>query len=382
MYGLLKLFLIIFIFSSNHQLNNNEKIYSLKMKIEIKNLKYFFKVCNNGRLLNKKKFIKSLKPKISIISTIYNGEKFVLRFIRSIQNQFFDDIEIIIIDDFSSDETVKIVKKYQKEDERIILLKNKKNKGTLISRNIGVIKSKGEFIIIPDVDDIFSKNIIRLCYELAKKYNCEMIRFNVYQGPRGDYLIKMVKFLKSRLIFQPEISTFLFYGMGYLHLNDFSIWNKFIKREAFIRTLNNIKKFYLYQKMTIYEDALINYILHRNINSFFLIKKIGYYYTFNKKKISNLKNIMKNKLKNFFLYLKFVFENSKNNIYEKNMPFYIFKKYRKNFKYINLINKDFKFYIDVIDMFLNNKFIFKNYTIILKKLKNIFISKRISKKII
>ena len=64
------------------------------------------------------------------------------------------------------------------------------------------------------------------------------------------------------------------------------------------------------------------------------------------------------------------------------MPFYLLKKYGKNFKYINLINKDFKFYIDVIDMFLNNKFIFKNYTIILKKLKNNFISKKMHKKII
>ena len=57
---------------------------------------------------------------------------------RSIQNQFFEDIEIIFIDDFSEDNSATIIEKYQKYDERIILIKNKKNKGTLISRNIAL----------------------------------------------------------------------------------------------------------------------------------------------------------------------------------------------------------------------------------------------------
>ena len=321
--------LIIFIISLYYKLKNSEEIYSLKMKIEIKKLKDFYILCNNGKLLNKKKFINYKKPKVTIITSVYNGEKFILRFIRSIQNQFFDDIEIIFVDDFSKDETIGMIKKYQKEDKRIILIKNKKNKGTLISRNIGVLKSKGEYIIIPDIDDVLSRYILRLCYNLAKSYNCEMIRFIVYVRKIEDYLIKKDKFLKSRLIYQPEISTYLFYGMGYLHLNDFNLWNKFIKREAFIRTLNSIKKFYINQKMTIYEDGLINYMLHRNANSFYFIKKIGYYYIFNKKPISNINNELKNKLKNLFLYFKFVLENSKNTIYEKNMPFYLLKNMEK-----------------------------------------------------
>ena len=150
------------------------------------------------------------------------------------------------------------------------MIKNKKNKGTLISRNIGILKSKGDYIIIPDIDDILSKSIIKLCYNLAKRYNYEMIRFNVYEGERGDYLIRIVKILKSRLILQPELSTYLFYGMGYLKLNDFNLWNKFIKREALIRTLNNIRKFYINQKMTIYEDGLIIIIFYIEILILFI----------------------------------------------------------------------------------------------------------------
>ena len=99
---------------------------------ESRKLYIYFKLCNRGQLINKKKIKSHQEPKISIISPIYNRAQFILRFLRSIQNQFFDDIEIILVDDFSTDNSVKLIEKYQKEDERIILLKHNKNKGTFI----------------------------------------------------------------------------------------------------------------------------------------------------------------------------------------------------------------------------------------------------------
>ena len=214
-------FLLLMIFSLIFQIKENEKIYSWKINKEILRIINFYKLCNNGILFKKKKYKKNGKPKISIISPIYNGEKFILRLLRSIQNQHFNKIEIIFIDDCSIDNTLKVVKKYQKQDERIILLKNKKNKGTLISRNIGVLKSKGQYLTFPDVDDIFSKNILKQCYKLAKKYKYEMIRFNVYEGKKTDILRRMVKLLKNQTIYQPELSNYIFYGLGYLHLQYF-----------------------------------------------------------------------------------------------------------------------------------------------------------------
>ena len=99
--------------------------------------------------------------------------------LRSIQNQLFDNIEIIFVDDYSKDNTTKVIEELQKNDERKILIKLKRNKGTLIARNIGVLKSKGEFLIIPDSDDILSNNILRICYNVAKKNNYDLIRFNM-----------------------------------------------------------------------------------------------------------------------------------------------------------------------------------------------------------
>ena len=94
------------------------------------NIETYYQLCNNGILKNNKKFKILENPKISIISPNHNREKYILRLLRSIQNQFFDDIEIILVDDFSNDNSIKLIEEYQKNDERIILIKNKKNKGT------------------------------------------------------------------------------------------------------------------------------------------------------------------------------------------------------------------------------------------------------------
>jgi glycosyltransferase involved in cell wall biosynthesis len=66
----------------------------------------------------------------------------------------------------------------QKIDERIKIIKNKKNKGTFISRNIGVLFSRGKYIVLPDPDDILSKDILNICYKYAEKYNLHLIRRN------------------------------------------------------------------------------------------------------------------------------------------------------------------------------------------------------------
>lgn len=75
-----------------------------------------------------------------------------------------------------------------------------------------------------------------------------MIRFNIYRD--GTLFFKeIVNELKSEPIYQPQLSKYLFYGLGFLKQIDFNLSNKFIKREAYIRALNYINKFYLNQYM-------------------------------------------------------------------------------------------------------------------------------------
>ena len=123
-------FILISFFFINNQITNNFSKTGLKK--EIMNFEQYYIKCDAGILLNNvTKFKNNKKPKISIISSIYNKQNYILRFLRSIQNQNFGQIEIILIDDFSEDDTINIIENLQKEDGRIRLLKNRKNKGTL-----------------------------------------------------------------------------------------------------------------------------------------------------------------------------------------------------------------------------------------------------------
>ena len=313
---ILMIFLIIFI---NINLKK-EKIILTDLKNEINNIKKYYELNNKGILINKINFTKIENPKVSIISSVYNRQDFILRFIRSVQNQFFDDIEIIFIDDCSTDLSRELIEEYQKEDKRILLLKNKKNKGTLISRNIGVLKAKGEYLILPDPDDILSQNILNICYHIATKNNYEMIRFNMYS--EFYFPFNIISNNLKNVIYQPELSTYLIYGYGYKKLVDGIISNKFIKTTIYLLTLKNINKFYLNQNMIYFEDGLINFALHRNVKSLYLLKKIGYYYIFNKYSVSRYINI-ELYLKCFFIFIKYIYENTKNNKYEKDIIFYL-----------------------------------------------------------
>ena len=329
-------------------------------KKEIIKIEKYKDINVKGILLNKKKFKKVQKPKISIISAVYNRGQYILRFIRSIQNQFFNDLEIIFIDDFSNDNTIDIIKKCQKEDERIILLKHKKNKGTLISRNNGAFRSNGEYLIFPDPDDILASDILNYSYTKATKNNYDMIKFNLYTGNK-KHILRIIKNIKIQEVHQEILSSFLFYGNGHLEQTDYCIINKFIKRDIFIKSLNYIDKYYLNHNMIVYEDGLINFMLYKFSHSLYQTKKIGYYYIQNQQSIT--KNFLKDgerTIKNCFLYLKYIFESTKNNQYEKNMAGCIYHNIMLEIGNINVfkyLTKDYKFYYNIIDNYLKNEFI-------------------------
>ena len=365
--------LIIFKNNKNYEIGLNKELRNQKKKMKI--IEKYFKICNNGIVLNKNEFKKVKEPKISIISPIYNKEKSILRFLRSIQNQFFDDIEIILIDDHSKDNTIKIIENIQKEDERIILIKHNENKGTLISRNEGAIISKSKYLIFADPDDILSNDVLSFSYETIEKNNYDIVRYNIYIGNNKISLDSIVNEIKSKPIYQPELSLYIFYGTGELIQNDYFIWNKIIKRKIFIYAINLLNNYYLQQYMIDCEDGLINFILYKTAKSYFFIKKIGYYYILNDNSITlKSRENLKKTLKSNFLYFKFMFENTKNNKIEKKIAEYIFCSIYENYKsYIYMmlkeIKEDLQFYKDVINLYLNNDYISLKTKIIFIKIK-------------
>lgn len=361
-------------------MNNYNSKYYLKKELkrykkDINEIEKYYNLCNNQKLSNIKNFKKINNPKISIISPLYNQEKYILRYIKSIQNQNFFNIEIIFVDDCSTDNSIKIINNIKKLDNRIVLIKHKKNKGTFISRNEGALLSKGEYLIFSDPDDILSNNILSICYRMAKKYNFDIIRYNLYKGNGRIKLDYIIYKLISKQINQPELSSYLFYGSGQLEQIDYYITNKCIKKEIFIKTLNSIKHYYLIQFMIDSEDCLLNFMLYKIAKSFIFLKVIGYYYIINEKSITiNSQSNFTKRLKSIFLYLKFIFENTKNNQIEKNISEYIFNKiyfYHNNniINHLKKLTKDTKFYKAIIDLYLNCNFISLQTKIKLKMMK-------------
>ncbi len=106
-----------------------------------------------------------MSAKVSIIIPVYNVEKYIRKTLDSVVNQTFKDIEIIIVDNKSTDKTLDIVNEYAKDDKRFVIYKNTKNLKQGIARNFGVRMARGEYIFFIDGDDYMELNCIERLYE-------------------------------------------------------------------------------------------------------------------------------------------------------------------------------------------------------------------------
>ena len=161
--------LLINLNQSIFYIKKNQSIFYIK-KNYIKNIIiFYFFVFLNLSIFEKKKMNLS-KPKVSVFLPIYNKEKYIIRSINSIKSQTLKNIEIIAINDGSTDNTLKILRKLSKKDRRIKIINNDRNHGLLYSRAMGIIKSRGEYLINLDPDDKFQSNSdIKILYNKAKK---------------------------------------------------------------------------------------------------------------------------------------------------------------------------------------------------------------------
>ena len=372
-YIILLLNFFIIIIHSNYILNINFYISYIKLQIEFKKNDNYIKL--SSKKLKIKNFKKEINPKISIISPVYNRERFIFNFLLSIQNQNFIELEIILVDDFSTDKSLNIIEYCKQFDKRIILIKNKKNRGTLMSRNIGILFSKGKYLLLPDPDDILYKNILNICYKFAEKYNYEIIRFNLYLGQKQIHFEKLVQIIGNKIVFQRELSTYSFYATQELKVVDLNVSNKLIKKEVYIRAINYLDKIYLNLYMIYMEDALINVILHKVANSLKNLNILGYDYIKHSESITNnLEKINLLKIQYAFIFLKVLLEYSKKTKFEKDIANLIFTILNRRFNIIYLLsisNINLKYYYNIITRYINCKFISHENKIILRQYKDI-----------
>jgi len=112
------------------------------------------------------------KTLISVIVPLYNYRKYIGYCIQSILNQTYSNFELIVVDDCSTDDSYKIAKKFEEKDERVKVIK--------LNKNEGIIRSKGEYIVTLDADDMMTKNSLEIRLKAAIDHNVSFVYANAF----------------------------------------------------------------------------------------------------------------------------------------------------------------------------------------------------------
>ena len=241
----------------------------------------YFELCKSKKILDETKYKRSNKPKISVIIPFYNKNKFSIFIpLRSIQTQSFKDIEIIFVDDGSSENKFNEVIEEMKNDNRIILLKHKTNKGILMTRIDGVRFASGEYILNLDQDDLYLDNLFfENIYKKAEELNVDIVQFSALSyhtnfNHKLDFPIP-----KNVMVTQPDLKVFFLKKIDEKRLGSCAtrgIWDKFIKRKVYQEAIKDLGDEYLNHKFYYYEDTLMMFELSQIAYSYYYYDILGY----------------------------------------------------------------------------------------------------------
>jgi glycosyltransferase involved in cell wall biosynthesis len=260
---------------------------------------------------------KKIATKISVIIPIYNGKKWLVRCLRSLINQTLKDMQIICVNDFSTDDSLAILQECAKNDKRIIIKNLKKNCGESVARNKGLEMAEGEYVAFIDQDDYVDLDFYEKLYEQTKNGNIDIVKGNVKIKYNG---IEMISELNSKII----ENKFYFFTNWWsaIYKNSFLQNNNILLKEDIIlggdlvflvKAVVNSNKiitvdcvFYHYiRRVNSGDSKILNY---RKINSCF--KATYYIFNYlNKRKIGKDNYIIMYKI--YFLYMLSLFNKSK-----------------------------------------------------------------------
>ena len=170
--------------------------------------------------------------KVSIAIAAYNIEDYVSRCLESVVAQTLKDIEIIVVNDGSTDNTLYKIQNFGKVDDRIVVV-NQKNKGLIEARKSALRVAKGEYILFIDGDDWLKLNCVEVLYNKAKLKESDIVLFNSFRAFEDGRLEKYRSFEENLDLNSDNVKKIL---SGEIKAN---IWSKFIK--LYFIKINNIK---------------------------------------------------------------------------------------------------------------------------------------------
>jgi len=224
---------------------------------------------------------------ISVICPVYNTEKVLGKCIRSVLMQDFKNIELILVNDGSTDRSLKICQKYANKDQRILII-DKPNEGRILARKDGVLLAQGEYVFFIDSDDYIEKDAIDKLVNIARNYDLDMVVGNydrVFDNwglvtkkkelYEKTYIEKAYQLIKNEDLIELMLRLDLSMGMGVECLMTGRIY-----RRSCIKAALNIDENHLFPptKDVTNEDVSFNLAITPFIQSCMIINDVLYHY--------------------------------------------------------------------------------------------------------
>ena len=328
-YFILKILIYCFIISTI--------IYLLCMKPNLFNIriyKNYITMCKKMIKLYPKEGENNEKPFFSICIPVYNMEKYIEVSIISVLNQSFRDFEILIINDYSLDNSEKIIKSLQDDNHKIKLINHSENLGVYKTRVDLVKNAKGNFIIFLDPDDLFSnENLLKKLFDFNSIYNLDIIEFSIllhFESNNNLYYPIQSKnnhfhYSDGKIIYHPELSNILFFSNNkYSKIICRCLWNKMIRKDLLLKTINFLgNKTYNKNHFDFAEDTIINVLNFEFASNYSNLNLYGYMYNVRSNSMSHSKEKggeMNLKMANNIIYFYRLFYN-----YIKKFYFILYK---------------------------------------------------------
>ena len=205
------------------------------------------------------------KELISVIIPVYNGERFLRKCLESVQNQTYNELEIIVVNDGSTDNTIRILEDISREDKRVKIINYEIRKGVSEARNTALDSFNGEYVVFVDCDDFVSNDYIETMYKEIDKYDVVCSGYNEIE--KG--IVKEFKFEnKSYNNVDETYSLFLEYYTGSIAMQ--TVWGKMFRRDVVEKRR--------FQNITIGEDEIFIVDLIASNISIKATEYIGYNY--------------------------------------------------------------------------------------------------------
>ena len=363
-------------------------IYLLVKKPNLYNIriyKHYITMCKKMIKLYPYEGENNEKPFFSICIPVYNMEKYIETSIISVLNQSFRDFEILIINDYSLDNSEKIIKNLQNDNHKIKLINHNENLGVYKTRVDLIKNAKGNFIIFLDPDDLFSnENLLKKLYEFNLIYNLDIIEFSIllsFESKNNLYYPSKSQtnhfhYSEGKIINHPELSNILFFSNNkYSRIICRCLWNKMIRKDLLLKAINFLGyKTYKKIHFDFAEDTIINVLNFEFASNYSNLNLYGYMYNVRSNSMSHSKEKggeMNSKMANNIVYFYRLFYNYiKYFNKDINYLFYDLKHFDYYFKYINdsyssslYKRKIIKLYTEI----LNEKNISKKFRIYAKK---------------